>query len=260
MRVVSLFVAALLSFSPYSQQTAASSPQGSQFLQKALIALAPNLSLSDVTLSGSVHRVAGSDDETGSAVLKALSSGSARTDLSFSSGTRSEVVNSSSSTPAGAWSGVDGVSHRIAFHNLLSEPAWFFPVFAVSHRLSGGYVVTDLGAEIRYDQSVEHISVAQASISQLSANATQFQQLTRVEFYLDLKTFLPAAISFNIHPDDNVLIDIPVEIQFSDYRSVNGAQIPFHIEKFLNNSLALDFEVQSTSINSGMSSAEFSIQ
>ena len=65
MRVVSLFVAALLSFSPHSQQTAVTSPQASQCLQKALIALAPNISLTDVTLSGSVRRIAGSDDESG---------------------------------------------------------------------------------------------------------------------------------------------------------------------------------------------------
>ncbi len=260
MRVIALFVSALLSFPPHSQQTAVTSPQGSQFLQKALIALAPNLSLTDVTLSGSVRRIAGSDDQSGSAVLKALSSGAARTDLSFSSGTRSEVVNSSSSTPTGAWSGFDGVSHRIAFHNLLSEPAWFFPVFAVSHRLSSGYIATDLGPETHNDQLVEHISVAQISVSQLAGGAAQFQQLSRVEFYLDSNTFLPTDISFNIHPDDNVLIDIPVEIHFSDYRSVNGVQVPFHVEKFLNNSLVLDFQAQSAAINSGLSVSEFAIQ
>lgn len=258
MRVVSLFVSVLLSFSPHLQQVAVTSPQGSVFLQKALTTLAPNLSLTDVTLTGSVRRIAGSDDETGSATFKSLSSGAARASLSFASSTRTEVINSDSSAPTGAWTGPDGVSHLIAFHNLLSEPAWFFPAFAISHRLSAGYVATDLGPH--NGQQVEHISVLQTSLSQLPSAAPELQHLTQVDFYLDLKTLLPAAIAFNVHPDDNELLDIPVEIRFADYRVVNGVQVPFHVQKFLNNSLMLDFEVQNVTLNSGLSASEFSIQ
>jgi hypothetical protein len=261
MRGFSLFVAALLSFSPHSQQSPVSTLQGSQSLQKALIALAPNLTLTDVTLSGSVRRIAGSDDESGSAVLKALSSGAARAELSFTSGIRTEIINSSSSlTPGGFWSGFDGVPHPIASHNLLVEPVWFFPAFAISHRLSTGYVATDLGTETHDDISVEHISVSQPAVGKLPSGTPDQQHLSQVDFYFDLNTFLPTALAFNIHPDDNALIDIPVEIHFSDYRSVNGVQIPFHVEKFLNNSLVLDFQAQSTTVNSGISAAEFSIQ
>lgn len=72
--------------------------------------------------------------------------------------------------------------------------------------------------------------------------------------------FLPAAITYNIHPDNNALLDIPVEIDFSDYRLVSGVQIPFHIQKCLNNSLLLDFQVQNAAINSGLSASEFTVQ
>lgn len=260
MRVVSLLVSVLLSFSPYSQQTAVTSQQGSVFLQKALTTLAPNLSLTDVTLTGSVRRIAGSDDQSGTATLKALSSGAARADLSFTSGTRSEVVNSSSSALAGTWSGPDGVPHPIPYHNLLAEPAWFFPAFAISHRLSTGYVTTDLGVEGHDGEQVEHISVSRTSLPQLPNGSPEFQHLSQIDFYLDLNTFLPAAITFNIHPDDNALLNIPVEIRFADYRSVSGIQVPFHIQKFLNNSLAIDFEAQNASVNSGLSASEFTIQ
>src|SRR5947208_13683894 len=75
-------------------------PRGVAYLQRALSQLVGNASISDVTLTGSVRRIAGSDDETGTATLKALSSGAARCDLSLSSGTLSEIYNSSSSEPA----------------------------------------------------------------------------------------------------------------------------------------------------------------
>src|SRR6267378_1735124 len=116
-----------LSISLAAQQTAMSSPQAMQLLQQSLNTLAGGQTLSDVTLSGTVRRIAGSDDESGTAVLKALASGAGRSDLSLSSGHRSEVQNYSATTAAGSWSGSDGASHSMAFHNLLTEPAWFFP-------------------------------------------------------------------------------------------------------------------------------------
>ena len=257
--VIGVFVCCFLAISLSGQQTA-SSP-ALLYLQRSLSQLEGNTSISDVTLTGSVRRIAGSDDESGSATLKALSSGAARSDLSLSSGTVDEIYNSSSpSDPAGAWSGPDGVSHPIPFHNLLSEPAWFFPTFAISRRLAAGYIVADLGSETYEGQQVEHISVTQNSPSLSASNAVLFQHLTQVDFFLDSTTLLPAAISFNIHPDNNSLIDIPVEIRFSGYRSVSGAQVPFHVQKFLNNSLLLDVQVQNAVINSGLSASAFAIQ
>jgi len=258
-----LIFPALLSAAPRlrrtPQQSSTTSSTATAVLQKSLLALAPNLSLTDVTLSGSVRRIAGSEDESGSATLKALSSGAARADLSLSSGTFSEIYNSSSSGPAGAWSGPDGVSHPIPFHNLLAESAWFFPAFAISRRLSSGYAITDLGPETHNGQQVEHVSVSQNSPIISPAGTPSFQHLTQLDFYFDSVTSLPTAITFSIHPDNNALLDIPVEIDFSDYRSISGAQIPFHIQRLLNCSLFLDIQLQTVVINSGLAPAAFAV-
>jgi hypothetical protein len=259
MRVVSLVLSTLLFFPGFPQQVGTLTPTPVN-LQSSLAALSANVTLTDVTLSGSVRRIAGSDDESGTAMLKALSSGAARTDLSLSSGTLSEIYNSSTSGPVGSWSGPDGKLHTIPFHNLLSEPAWFFPTFAISRRVSADYVVTDLGQETRNGRQVEHLSVSQNPPAQFPAGALSFQHLTQLDFYLDSQTFLPAAIAYNIHPDDNALLDIPVEIDFSDFRSVSGVQVPFHIQKFLNNSLLLDLQVQNAAFNSGLSASAFAIE
>jgi hypothetical protein len=219
-----------------------------------------NTSISDVTLTGSVRRIAGSDDQSGTATFKALATGAARADLSLSSGPSSEIQNLSATIPAGNWSGSDGVAHPIAFHNLLAEPAWFFPAFAISRRLSSGYVVTDIGPEVRNDRQVEHISVSQNPPYPFPASGVSFQHLTQLDFFIDAVTFLPAAIGFSVHPNDNALLDIPVEIDFSDYRSVSGAQVPFHVQKFLNGTLLLDIELQTVALNSGIAATAFTIQ
>ena len=120
-----------LSLSLAGQQTATSSPQALQLLQQSLAALTGGQPIADITLTGIAHRIAGSDDESGSATLKALAAGAARMDLSLSMGQRSEIVNLTGPTPAGSWSGPDGVSQPMAYHNLLTEPACFFPAFAI---------------------------------------------------------------------------------------------------------------------------------
>ena len=81
-------------------QTITPSSTATAVLQQSLLALVPNVVLTDVTLSGSVRRIAGSDDESGSATFKALSMGSARADLSLSSGPSSEIQNLSATAPS----------------------------------------------------------------------------------------------------------------------------------------------------------------
>jgi len=170
------------------------------------------------------------------------------------------VCSISATTPTGAWSGPDRLSHAIAYHNLLAEPAWFFPAFAIARRLSSsGYIATYIGHETHNGQAVEHVSVSQTSSSHSPSGVILFQHLTQVEFFLDATTLLPAAIDFNIHPDNDAGLDIPIEIRFSDFRAVSGAQVPFHVQKFLNNSLTLDFQAQSVALNSGLTAGSFSL-
>jgi hypothetical protein len=80
-----------------------------------------------------------------------------------------------------------------------------------------------------------------------------------MDFFLDATTLVPAAATFNIHPDNDAGRDIPIEVQFSDYRTVNGVQIPFHVQKFLNNGLILDLQFSSAAVNTGLSATAFAV-
>jgi hypothetical protein len=266
MKVLSFLAALLLNLpnlqaSPQAAATpSSSSAQAITLLTQSAAKLTGNVTLSDVTLVGTARRIAGSDDESGTAVLKALATGASRMDLTLPGGNRSEVISSSSAEPLGVWSGPDGVSHPIAYHNLLTAPAWFFPVFPIATGLSSGYVATYIGHETRNGQAVEHLTISQAPTTPAPPGALSLKHLSQLDFFLDSTTFLPAAITFNIHPDDNALLDIPVEIGFSNYTAVKGAQIPFHVEKFINNSLALDVQLDSAVLNSGLSGTAFQVQ
>lgn len=132
---------------PAQPQTA--TPQPLVLLQQSLSALTSGQTPADVTLTGMVRRIAGSDDETGSVVLKAMSDGHSRIDLNLPSGTRSEIRSLDvTGSAVGAWAGPDAVQHAISYHNLLTDSSWFFSAFALARITSSqGMVDTYIGEE-----------------------------------------------------------------------------------------------------------------
>lgn len=248
------FAAALVAQNPSS-----STSQALPTLQSAFQALSGRTVINDVTLTGTAEWIVGSDDETGTVTYKTTGNAS-RLDLFLSSGTRSEIRFASTDGPAGSWISPDGTSHASANHNVMTDPGWF-PTFALaSLNSSANTVSTYVGLESRNGTSVIHISATQQFPTIPAKSATRMQHLTQVDFYLDPSTLLPVSYVYNSHPDGNSLLDIPTEIRYSNYRSVGGAQIPFRVQKFVNNTLALDLQFQNASLNTGVTAAQIQPQ
>ncbi len=244
-------------------QTSSASLSAIPILQQSLAALVGNASISDVTLSGSVRHIAGSLDESGTMTLRALATGESRLDLDLPSGARSETRTSSPSGPAGSWRGADQVVHGIPQHNLWSDSSWFFPAFTLGRWLGSGYSITYIGHETWNGREVEHLSAVrqfQVSGAPTGWSPDVLQELTINHIYLDSSTLVPVRIAFDVHPDHNQTIAIPVEIHLSDYRNQGGVLVPFHIQKLFNNGLDLDIQISAVSLNNDLSAAIFSPQ
>jgi len=264
MNALSFLAALLLTFPNFQASPQASAPisttstQAVTLLAQSVAALTGKATLSDVTLTGTARHIAGSDDETGTVTYKAIS-GANRLDLSLSGGARSETANSTANPPAGSWSGPDGISHPMALHNLTNQ-AGISPAFTLAALTSTqNFVVVLVRQETKNGHSVYHLSASQQFPQMAPKTATLEQHLTQLDVFLDASTLLPVALDFSTHPDNDAGLDIPVELLFSDYRAVAGAQVPFHIQKFLNNSLILDLQFQTATLNSGLSAASFSL-
>ena len=149
----------------------------------------------------------------------------------------------------------------MSYHNLLTDSSWFFPALTLSKLLaSQTTIVTLVGQETKDGSPVTHLTASQQFPDVPADMAPLMQHVSQMDLFLDTSTLLPAALDFNVHPDDNMLLDIPVEVRFSDYRAVSGVQVPFHIEKYLNNSLILDIRLQAATLNSGLAASTFSAQ
>jgi hypothetical protein len=248
---------------PTSNSPTTSDPQAVALLRQAFAVLTGGVPVSDVTLTGTARRIAGSDDETGTATLTAMATGSSKLNLSLPSGANIEIRNSAPSgqtpQPAGAWSGPDGVLHAMTQQNVMTDATWFFPALTAGSISSQGFQLSYLGQETHNGLSALHVAVCQI-FPGLAQVPPLLQHLTQMDVYLDPTTSVPVALDFNVHPDDNSAVDIPVEIRFSSYREVNGIEVPFHVQKYLNDGLVLDLQFNNAVLNSGLTAASFQLQ
>lgn len=255
-----------------------SDPRALTALSAAVKALTGDASVTDVTITGTVARISGADNESGQATLIATIQGDSRAEFDFASGNRTEVRNHSAlppsgrSFPAGAspapavaqtigeWTDSGG-SHLMAPHNVLTDGRWFCPIFPiVTFTTSQAYLIAYVGPETQFGESVLHLTVTMSLPNGPSNYMALMQHLSQIEIYLDSTTQLPVLFSFTVHPDDDASIDVPVLIRLSDYRDVNGVQVPFHVERYRNQILDLDLHYTTVSLNTGVGTAPFQIQ
>jgi hypothetical protein len=235
------------------KQVPLSDPQAIALATQAIAALTNGTTISDVTLTGNATWIAGSASDNGSVTLMAKGTGQSRMDLKLSGGSRSEIrATTGSGVGLGQWMDAKGSFHDFAFHNCLTDAAWFFP--ALSSLAQGPNVVLSyVGQENRHGVSVQHIHSYVYSSSPLN------EQLSAMDFYLESNSLLLVAITFNVHPDNDQATNIPVEIYFSSYQTMNGVVAPAHIQKFLDRQLILDMAISAATINSGLANSEFQL-
>jgi len=234
-----------------------SDPQAVAFAAQSITALTGGTTINDVTLTGNVTWIAGSDNEQGTATLKALGTGESRMDLVLPSGTRTEIRDASTGIGQGQWIAPSGTSGLFAYQNCVTDAVWFFPALG-SLAAGPSIVLTYIGQETRNGQSVQHIQSYVYQSGQSGTGPTM-QQLSTMDFYLDATTLLPASVVFNAHPDSDAGANINVEIDFSAYQSVNGATVPMHIQKFVQGSLAVDLTISGAAFNTGLQLSDFTI-
>jgi hypothetical protein len=229
--------------------SAQSNPLAIQYAQQAIAALTGGTSVTDVTVTGTVTWTSGSDNETGTVTLYGKGQYESRIDLVLTGGNRSEIVNGTNA-PQAEWTDSSGNTHLYAAQNCVTDAVWFFPVFSsLAFGGNSNQVLTYVGLETLNGVSVQHLNSVWYGLA-----------LTSMDFYLDATTFLPVQINFNAHPDSDAGTNIPVQVLFSNYQTVNGLQLPYTIQKTFNGTVLLSAQLTNVSVNSGLSDSLFTIQ
>jgi hypothetical protein len=222
-----------------------------------MAALTNGETVSDATLNASVTSTISADYDTGHATFYAKGITESRVDLNMNAtGTRSDVRNVAMRAPGGAWETNGGTPLHFAPHNCFTDAAWFFPTLSsLSQTANPNFVFSYIAEEQHGGVNAQHIRVYQ-----WSAEGAPSARLSTMDFYLDAVSFLPIAIGFVSHPDNNMGTNLPSEIEFANYRSVNGVRVPFHFQKIFGGGVVLDVIVTSASFNTGLSDTLFTLQ
>lgn len=207
----------------------------------------------EIQLSGDADWHAGSLEDSGSASFTVSSSGPSHMQLSLSaSGERAETQMGAGLSASCQWSKGDGVAHTMDMSNCKRSVSWFMPALSLQpSQLPNSLTVTDLGlgtlgsgsATYRHLQSKYTFSNLPDKIS------NQLTERSTTDIGLNPTTLLPAVLMYSVHPDNGSPSPIRIEIRYSDYRTINGVQIPFLIQRYVNGSLQLEVHVNSAQVN-----------
>jgi hypothetical protein len=257
-RLVFVLFLTTLILSPLAAQTTSPvrDPQALTLIASSLKALTGSVTVSDVIVQATASYVAGSDEETGTATLTATSRQESLTQLSLSGGSRQEVRNGL----LGAWVGPDGATHCAATYNCRTDASWFFPALTLGTISSDSTIaVTYFGPDSSKGASLLHIQVARVRSADTASATAEILRLGTMDIYFDPQSYLPLFLDFNVHADNDPNTNIPVEIQFGNFQSLNGGLVPFHIQKLLQGTLTLDLAVTSVLLNSGVPDSVFAL-
>jgi hypothetical protein len=98
---------------------------------------------------------------------------------------------------------------------------------------------------VHYERRPAHVHDSQTGMLLARVSAT--------ELGLYSVTRLPQWLLFKTHPDNDAATDLQVEVDFDDYRTVNGIAVPFHIKKLINHNLVLELKISDVQLQSAQS-------
>jgi hypothetical protein len=216
-------------------------------------AFSNGVAVQQIQLSGTATWTAGSLEDSGTATLTASSTGPSRLQLLLSStGSRTETQTGFGSSADCQWAGADGVAHEVSVGNCWKPALWFLPGFSFQPSLIPNSVgLVDLGTGVvgASQNTYRHLQGQILSTGLPSSIASSVTQQSTTDIGLDPTSLLPAVLAYSVIPDRGATTPIAIEIHYSNYQTVNGVQIPFLIQRYVNGSLQLSIAVSSAQIN-----------
>jgi hypothetical protein len=237
-----------------AQSAPGSDPQAVTFAGQSVAAMTGGMTISDVTLTGSGTW---NGTDTGPITLSALGTDESRIDLALTGGPRAEIRDDQTDV-LGRWIAPDGTLADFAPQNCWTDGVWFFPALG-SLVPQPNVVLMYVGSESRNEHAVHHIQAHLYQPNPYPGKGPSPEQLSTMDFYLDASTLLPVAVTFNAHPDNDANTNLSVEIDYFNYQSFGGVNVPTHVQKYLQGSLIFDIQLTGAVFNTGLSLANFTI-
>lgn len=237
----------------FPQQAPSQGTNAQTLISQVATAFSRGQVVHQIEMSGNATWHVGSLEDSGTATLTASSDGSSQMQLLLAaSGQRTETQSGMGTNATCQWAGADGVAHNVSLTNCWKPALWFLPAFSLQPTLlPGGLEAVDLGtgavgAGLAQYRHLESQLLPTALPSQLTA---EIMKQSTSDLGLDPVSLLPTVLAYSLQPDNGAFTPIAIEIHYGDYRIVNGVEIPFQIERYVNGCLQLDITVSTAQVN-----------
>lgn len=242
-----------------AQSQPPSNPQALAYAAQSIAALTGGATISDVTITGNATWNGSGSSQTGTATLLALGTTESRMNLALPGETWTEIRDAQTGGPLGQWSNSSGNSSGMfTLYNCETDAVWFFPVLG-SLAAGPNVVLSYIGQTTWNGRNVQQIQSYIFQPDWPAGVTPTAQQLSTMNFYLDAVTFLPVAVTFNAHPNNDANTNVSIEVDFSGYQGMNHVQVPTLIQKFSQGSLLVSLTVTGAAFNTGLPLSDFTI-
>ena len=223
-------------------------------LAQLAAAFAGQRTISQVQITGTASWAAGSLNDSGPVTLTASASGGWQMQLALqATGQKTLTQTGVGSSAICQWTGNDGIAHPVALGNCSKPELWFLPALSLQPSALPSYLgIADLGTgTVGFSQNTYRHLQSQFFFSDLPITLENLVvQQSPTDLGLDPTTLLPAVLAYSLTPDSGGgSTPVQVEIHYSNYQTVNGVQIPFLIQRYVNGCLQLAIAVTSAQIS-----------
>lgn len=232
---------------PENATVSSAPPDATQIVANAKAALAPPAGINQVTLTGRVQFIAGSLNQQGNITLVASNDGSYTITYDIPQGPKAETQTALQPDQTCSWTDKGGIVHATVQFNCMTGVAWFLPTMTMFGGKQPATVSFSSSGTNALD-GLSLVNLTQTTAFESPHSSSLMVHLSTFSLFLSPSTYMPAIAMFAVHPDNNSFVDIPVKITYSNYQQVGRMSIPFHIQKFLNGTLALDITASSASV------------
>jgi len=179
----------------------------------------------------------------------------ARTELQRPEGTRIRIVNGG----IGAIQNPDGTVRPLFSNNTVAERIEHIPALSIlCEWQSSNIEISHIGTDTINGNPVQVIALSLIPTSDPQW-ISLYRTTTQTLFYIDQATSLVSKIRYQNFAERDSNVSEKVEVFFSDYRLVNGVQVPFKQASYADGSLRSTLTFTSVSFNTGLSASEFAV-
>jgi hypothetical protein len=242
--------------SPTSTTQAQVDPQAVTILNQVMAAAGGSVIVStvqDVTASGTITFSWAGQDVSGNATLKGRGTGQFRLDASLPDGSRTWTTSNGREFKKDA----NGTVTQSRYHIPANFTNLTFPLAELAVALQDPSIsLIYVALETKNSVQVHHIRLTKTAFPNSDAMGLTRKAATK-DFLVDAATFQIRSVVSVAFQKDNPGLTCPREIEYSDYRTINGIQVPFSITELIDGQNTFTIQLNQLSFNNSLSDSDF---